>query len=91
MAVVYSAEALDLVSVADLDMCERLATDLRRRDGEALVWAQSIDHHSAGGGGRVHEDRVWVVTLLAPVQDPERPVDGKCPRIKYLLFVPRCK
>jgi hypothetical protein len=67
------------------------ATDLHRRDGEALAWAQGVGPHPVDGGGGVDEDRVPVATLLALVQDPERLVDGEGLRIEYLFVCPEVK
>ena len=60
-------------------------TNLHRRDGEALDWTKGVGPHPVDGSGGVDEDRVPVATLLAPVQDPERLVDGENLRTEHLF------
>lgn len=59
--------------------------DLCGRDGEALSRVDGVRSYPVGGGCGIRKDGVPAAALLALVQDAERPIDGVCLRVEYLL------
>ena len=63
-----------------------LVTDLHHhRDGEALAWAYDVGPHSVDGGGRVDEECMPVIALLALIYHAKCLVEGENLGVKDLL------